>query len=85
LVLESYGVTVLKLAQGKVVLKTLLSPGRYATSNAVAGRQRLLGTRAIRCDCTKAFPKQGCTKSFTKPRVIHYLKCGCRAAKAAWY
>ena len=42
LVLERYGVTVLKLAQSKVVLKALLSPGRYTTSNAVAGRQRRL-------------------------------------------
>jgi hypothetical protein len=44
LVLERYGVIVLKLAQSKVVLKALLSPGE-----------------------------------------IHYLKCGCRAAKAAWH
>jgi ferric-dicitrate binding protein FerR (iron transport regulator) len=62
LVLERYGVTVLKLAQSKVVLKALLSPGIYTTSDAVAWRQgRLVLERYYvndivpdsRADCTR--------------------------------
>jgi hypothetical protein len=42
LVLERYGVTVLKLSQSKVILKSVLCPGPYTTSDAVAGRQHRL-------------------------------------------
>jgi len=51
-------------------------PRLYTTSNAVAGRQFHLVLKRYGVTVLKPCPNRGCTKSFTMPRVIHYLRCG---------
>ena len=54
-------------------------PRLYTTSNAVAGQPFHFVLKRYGVTVLEPCPNQGCTKSFTMPRVIHYLRCGCPA------